>query len=346
MRILHVLPDTAADPKHLHLGSTKDIRGRTEYFKSRDLKFDELITRRSDDSVIAALGTVEISNYDTVIIETIISPAAIRYLRSRAPRLVIMTRSINAELLHRFDWVRAGGFGWPHKWLQKARFILSRFLRDYHCAMLSDHLLSITDWEVERYWKKFAERRKVVSVPFFMPSAYVTEPVKTYEKRHQCVCLMSTGYNPLIIDAARNFAGAVTLLGDRAQDWSFFITCNQSEHAVPMPARVRSTGVLQDPYQMLGESRAMALLSDYGYGFKTKFLEAVMCQSFILIPRGLYRRVPAAMLPFCIEVDPRSASSFADALDACRRPYPASNPNEEFRQQAFQNLDTLLLNHP
>jgi len=345
MRILHVLPDTAADSKHLHLGSTKDIRGRTEYFKARNLEFDELITRRSDNSVIAALGTVEISNYHTVIIETIISPAAIRFLRARAPQLVIMTRSINAELLHRFDWVRSGGFGWPHQWLQKAQFILSRFLRDYYCARLSDHLLSITDWEVEHYWRKFANWKKVVSIPFFMPASYTTEPTATYEKRNQCVCLMSTGHNPLIIDAGRNFAQAVSLLGDRAQDWSFVITCNLAEHAVAMPSRVQSTGVLQDPYQMLGESRAMALLSDYGYGFKTKFLEAVMCQSFILVPRGLYRRVPAAMRPFCIEVDPRSASSFADALDACRRPYPASNPNGEFRQQAFQNLDTLLLNH-
>lgn len=343
MRILHVLPDNVADPKHLHLGSTKDIRGRTEYFSSRNLECDELITRRSDNSLVAALATVDLAAYHTCIIETIMSPQAIRFLRSRAPNLVVMTRSINAELPHRFDWIRAGGFGSPLQWPSKAAFILSRFVRDYRCANASDYLLSISEWEVEHYWSKFTHSKKLACLPFYLPSFYVTESALPPVKEDQCVCLMSTGQNPIIRDAAKKFALAVSTLGNRAPGWSFVITCNTSEQSVAMPSRVASTSVLDDPYQLLGESRAMALLSSLGYGFKTKFLEAVMCKAYILIPRGLHRRLPVAMRPFCIEVDPRSAASFEDALNACHRPYPTSDPNEEFRRQAFQTLDMLLL---
>jgi hypothetical protein len=87
----------------------------------------------------------------------------------------------------------------------------------------------------------------------------------------------------------------------------------------------------------------MALLSPYGFGFKTKLLEAIMAGAFVILPWNLYRRLPRLLHKFCIPIDHRSESDFIHALQQCDRPFPEGNPNEELRRIAFAQMDSILM---
>jgi hypothetical protein len=70
--------------------------------------------------------------------------------------------------------------------------------------------------------------------------------------------------------------------------------------------RIQLTGVLDSPYGILTESRAVALLSDYGFGFKTKFLESIMSRCYVLVTKGMHKRIPPKVRQFCFVVDVKS----------------------------------------
>ncbi len=81
-RILHVIPDTAVDPDEKYLGSTKDIRGRTEYFAARGIECDELVVpARSDKFLLAQLRERDLDIYQAVLVEIPLYPASLGFLR-------------------------------------------------------------------------------------------------------------------------------------------------------------------------------------------------------------------------------------------------------------------------
>ena len=55
------------------------------------------------------------------------------------------------------------------------------------------------------------------------------------------------------------FARLVGELGSTHPEWSFLVT-GDSRGADPLPARVQLTGVLDTPFDLLAESRAIAIL--------------------------------------------------------------------------------------
>jgi glycosyltransferase involved in cell wall biosynthesis len=151
--------------------------------------------------------------------------------------------------------------------------------------------------------------------------------------------MLSTRINPFLLDAGKRFARLVDGLGPACPGWGFCVTGDCPPEALALPARVRNLGFVDSPFAVLAESRAVALLSDYGFGFKTKILDAVRHGCYTLTTRKLYRRLPAEVRPYCVVVEDESAGAFARALEASLRPYPGGDPNAAFRRQAFAALD-------
>ena len=388
MRVLHIVPDSVDKPRHLFLGSTKDIRGRTEYFKVRGIPFDEILTEgRSDVLVLEKLQNLDLSQYTTALFEYPTYPASLRFLRQHFPQLQLLTRSLNAEFCHRLHYALAGvllypaslRFLWQHfpqlksltrshdpEFYHQMRSALARVLlydakkvlgnlRDSAtrlrleclCARRSDYILSITHWEKDNYWRYLTDVSKVVNVPYFLPNSYNQFVPPPVEKKLQCVCLMSTSHGtlPFTLDAARRFARLVERLDRQCSEWSFFITGDFPAGMLTLPVRITRTGFLDTPFELLAESRSLALLSDFGFGFKTKLLDAIKNKCYVLVARRLYQRLPVEVQPYCIVVDPNSVESFKNALERCLQPYPDGNPNDVLRTQAFTALDELLCNH-
>lgn len=352
MKVIHLVPDGVADPRHLYIGSTKDVRGRTEYFKARGIPFDEiLVKRRSDKWLLGRLQGMDLNQYTAAIFELTRYPTSLRFLRQHFPQLKLLSRPINAEFYHRLHHLWASI---PNPKIPQAiktmktnllilRSSLYRLWLDYVCAKRSDYILSISQWDKENYFKYLAGTSKVKNVPYFLPNSYSQLIPPMVEKKQQCVCLMSTAFNPFLLDAAKSLARLVERLGRQCPEWNFVITGDLPANTLTLPERVTPTGFLDTPFTILAESRAIALLSDYGFGFKTKVLDAIQNKCYVLVTRKLYQRLPVEVQPYCIVVDKHSVDSFKSALERCLQPYPGGNPNDALRSQAFAALDELLL---
>jgi hypothetical protein len=343
MRILHVFKITYTLPRHHYLGATKDIRSRTEYFRDRGFDFEEfhVVNRKQCYKYLTCKSRKQWEQYSAILFEMTFSPGVIRLAREQAPHAIITVRSHNAELLHRLDWARAQGYSLGS--IRSLIHALKNTLTDYLSGSRADFLLSINRWEAENYWRYLIDRQKLKCVPFFLPESYTAQIQNRYLKRQQCVNFASSETNPLIVDATKNFVRAVRNLNGRCNEWTFCVTGNRTKLSTEPSDRIQWTGLLENPYQVLAESKAMALLSNYGFGFKTKILEAILARTFILVPKGLYRRMPDEVRAYCIPVDIRSSESFQNALEESTKPFPKGNPNAEFRRQAFAALDEIFL---
>lgn len=341
-KVLHVFPDSVVEPGQEHLGSTKDIRGRTQYFAERGMTVDECAHERSAGGMRRAVAAVDARPYDLIVVEFPLSGMAISQLRKRWPAALLLTRSANAELLHRRDWIRAMGPSVASTKLA-VRTALN-IVAEVWAARRSDAVVSISQWESEHYWPKLTSRAKTRWLPYYVPDEHLAElrvRDDEEEKGKVCVCLTSTKRNPLIEDSVRGFERAVGSLHDD-DGWRFLVTGDLS---APTGPRIESTGLLASPAPLLRDSRAVALLSDYGYGFKTKLLDAVVAGNRVIVTPGLYRRIPEMLHPWTIEVRLDDPDSFATALRTAELPLPPGEPNEALRRLHHGVLDDLLDQH-
>jgi hypothetical protein len=340
-RVLHVFPDSVLDPTQTHLGSTKDIRGRTQYFAERGMTVDECVHERSARGMKRAIAALEAQPYDIIVVEFPLSGRAISQLRNRWPTALLLTRSENAELLHRRDWIRAMG---PSVAAGKLaiRAVLNT-VAEIWAARCSDALLSISEWEAEHYWPRLTSRGKIEWLPYYIPDQYL-EGLESGDttKQRDCVCLTSTRRNPLIEDSVRGFERAIAQ-SPEAVGWRFLVTGDVS--AGSRDPRIVNTGMLNSPGELLRKSRAVALLSDLGYGFKTKVLEAIVAGNRVLVTPGLYQRIPDLLYAWTFEVDLKEPHGFALALAQAEQPLPDGDPNGLLRAHHHAVLDRLIGRH-
>lgn len=353
-RVLHVVPDSVASPTQFYLGSTKDIRGRTEYFQHRGILFDEIQAKeRSDKKLLADISQMDLNSYSVVFYETALYPRTMGFVRRKYPHLVQVTRSINADFYHWLDYVKANlkypqALLSPKMILNSFRWLFAAFDRlfwGYVCAQYSDYMLSIVEWERNHYWKYLTDEKRVRNLPYFLPAIYQRE-VEQSDKKMQCVCLLSStvGTVPFQRDLVSNFSTVIKRLGNDLPDWLFYVTGDISKLNLNVANRVQPTGFLDSPFPLLIESRAVALLSDFGFGFKTKLIDAIQSECYMLVPKKLYARLPREIQPYCIVVDINLADSFRQALEQSKAGYPQGAPNEVFKEQAFRVLDEIFLN--
>ncbi len=358
MRVLHVIPDSAGKERHRFLGSTKDALGRTEYFEARGIACETMpVPERSDERLREQLRAADLRGFDAAVLELPLYPKSIAWLRRTHPALRIFTRAINAEFLHQLHLVRSHR-RYPfagknrHEALRDVARGLLRLRLDRACARRSHALLSITEWESRHYWRRLAGAERVRTVPYFLPRAYVDEIPRGVAKANHCVCMLSTSFSltPFPLDAASNFGEMVRHLGAKRPEWEFSITGSlevRTRHyrvldtTLWMPPRVRKLGFVESPLDVLAGARVMAVLSDLGYGFKTKILDAILSGCHVLVTARLLERLPEVVRPHCLVVDLAHPRTFFEALDRCRDAEPAGEPNTALRGQAFAALDAL-----
>lgn len=346
IRVLHILPDSAVAPGDRYLGSTKDARGRTEYFAARGIHADELIVAaRSDAALREQLRDVDLGAYAAVLCELAVYPLSFQYLHQHPARPRLLVRPINAEFFHRLHhaWAedRTGGVRDLAAWA-RLRYAFFRLHLDCFCARRASCILSISAWESDNYWNRLAQPRRVRTVPYFLPREFMEEPLPWAAKKNHCVCLLSSRFNPFLHDALVRFERCVSALGVACPEWQFNVTGEVPVSTVGWSSRVHFLGLLHSPSSALRQARAVAILSDCGFGFKTKILDAIQHRCFVLVTRRLFERLPAEVRPFCRVVDLRAPSSFLRALDSCLEQYPKGDPNSALRSQAYQALDECL----
>ena len=338
-RVLHVFQNTVIDPGQRYLGSTKGIRCRTDYFQSRGISFDELVTENSERAVLAAVRGVQLSRYDAAVFEHTYAPAALAWVRRKAPSIRIVSSSHNAEFWHRLDILRAGGMSSA---LSNTWQLVKKTHNDWRCGRIADRVVCVSEWELRHYWRWLLPDGRARYMPWHLPAMYLSDVPRQPAKHNVCVCLLSTIPNPMIVDAAVRFGEAVAGLGELAPGWDFVVTGDPGRFSLRLPPRVRWAGLLEQPYELLGQARAMALLSDLGHGFKTKILEAILAGTYCIVTIQVWKQLPPALHPWCIAIDPAAPGAFAAALERTMNPLPPGDLNERLRQRAFAALDEAL----
>ncbi len=354
-KILHVVPDSLLVSRHAYLGSTKDIRGRTDYFKVRGLNYEELyVEKRSDPYLLSVLKGKDLSAYQSIFYELPLYPKSMAYVRQNYPNVRQIARSIAATFYHelQFFWIEQVYSKRPFSprayghHLERLQYAVRRLKLDYACGRQVDFILPIVEWERRNYWRYLLSPKRIFTLPYFLPDQYKTGIGAASPKKNQCVCMMSTtqAASPFLQDALYNFSKLVDQLGNDLPDWRFLVTGELSNIQFGVAHRIQETGFLETPFPTMAESRVLSMLSNYGMGFKTKLLDAILVQSYLLIPKKSYQQLPPEIKPFCIVVDLKSAESFKQALEQSMNPLPNGDPNGVLKNQAYAVLDRLFLN--
>ena len=339
MKVLHVIPvSSRAEELRFH-GSTKDIRGRTEIFKSLGLSVKEIAVSRQDKVLIEILKKKWVSKFGIVLIDGPGSfPKAVRYIKKNSPKSVVIYRSHNPEFFHRIDWMLAeptiiGKY-------QRLKRAVNGLWRDIKTIRHADYIFPISDWDAEHYWRHLGSSRKVVTVPYFLPTAYLDENTGNQTKDKLCVSFSAIQATPLMADAIRNFVAIIDGLGADRGDWVFSVVGNACDVDIDH-AKIKAMGVIESPFDVLNRARAVAILSDYGRGFKTKILEAIRARAYVIVTPVLYKRLPREVLPYCIPVRKTSVDDFRTALDKCMEPFPPGDPNSELKSRALTAMSSV-----
>jgi len=337
--ILHVIPQSVYLEELRFHGSTKDIKCRTELFAELGLSVQEMVVTRNDDEVVDLFKAKQLKNFRVVLIDGPgIYPKTLGYIKKAYPDIMAIYRSHNPEFFHRMDWMIA------EKTIGKKLVRLQRafrgLFRDMKSIFHADYVLPISDWDSMHYWRFLGNAKKVITVPYFLPKEYVNEVEHVPSKETLCVSFSAIQATPLMADAIHNFSHLVTMLGDRCNNWKFSIVGNPCDVNVGSP-RIETMGILGNPFEVLDRARAVAILSDYGRGFKTKIMEAIHSRAYVMVTPALFKRLPHEVRPFCLSVRKKSIRDFQQALEYCLNPYPAYDPNLQLRTRALNAMSCL-----
>src|SRR5437867_2000021 len=175
MKILHVFFSSVIKPQHKFLGTTKDIRGRTQYFLERGIDCEELILKiRKEKFFLRGIKDFNLSKFDAVMVEGMYYPITLRQIKKSHPSLRVLMRAINAELLHWLHSALAAAlFDSPKRVLLDIKGAVKFGLSDIRCARLTDYVLPIAEWETQRYWSWLAPKERLITMPYFLPDSYL-----------------------------------------------------------------------------------------------------------------------------------------------------------------------------
>lgn len=344
LSVLHIYPKSAKIQELWFHGSTKSVRSVVEYLQSRPVELTIVDIERKRGEMIEGLKDFDkrknLKKYDRIIFDIPGTyPKAIKFLRKRAPYARLIIRTHNAEFFHRVDWTLAEKT-WRKK-LLRLRSAVRGLLGDVVAAHIADYVLPVVDWDAKWYWKLVGHPSKIVTVPYFTPTEYLGPRPADREKTDLCVCFTSVESSPLMMDATKNFVDLVDGLQGRCDNWEFTITGSTGNMNL-CRARIQTTGLLKSPFEVLDRARAVAVLSDYGRGIKTKIIEAIHARAYVLVTPGLYKRLPEELKPFCFAVPKGSVEAFAGALARCSKPYPKHDPNALLKKRFFKGFDLVL----
>ena len=314
-RLLHVYPG-ASMPGFEHSGGSKGIKIFEDFFSQQDdFKVDTVVLKRKSDlELLRKIFALNLNKFTHIFIHYPMFSLSVIYLKIRFPNITIIIRSHNAELPH---WIH-------HAFLESINLNFKRSIKcflvalrngfgEYVMGIFANHILAITEWETECYWTKRAAKKKIHYAPYYLLNYDKNIKSKSDIVKKRCVCLMAPNHSPFLQNAYDNFSRLV-LDSDIKNEWDFCVTGNIDETKIPSNVNIEKVGFVKDISKFLSNSNAIAILSEYGFGFKTKILEAASTGCWSLVSEKSLFNIPENVKVFCIPVDIKSTNSFDSAL--------------------------------
>ncbi|MFQ5563818.1 MAG: glycosyltransferase [Parvularculaceae bacterium] len=352
VRVLHIVPFIYLDEEYLYLGSRKDIDGRQQYLSQCGVAYDTFLHLKDRRSLADELSFFSLPEYTHIIVDLSKTADELAYLKRRWPQSKLIVRSHNPEVAHRIDYIRATRRvkSAPQQRRGAIYNLGVFFRRERGVAEYADVILHIETANTAWYWRALGFRGDVIVAPYFTSDFYIERMPRGSRREKQIVCLGSSHPGPLISEMMRNYHRATAALEGRAPDFDFLATGDlpDSLDKKDVCPRVRHLGYVDGVLTLLTDTFAVAVTSSLGRGFKTKILEAINCGAWVIVSRGLMRRMPDVLKPYCASLDRRnSGDSLADAIaDLSERRWPAGDPNAVLREQSYHALDAALFGEP
>jgi len=127
--------------------------------------------------------------------------------------------------------------------------------------------------------------------------------------------------------------------------YDFIVTGAARDWGLPQPACIQYAGVIDDIRSLLSSSKAVALLSGMGYGFKTTIGDAIAHGALVLAHPNVVRRCSVEIAENVIPVNSAIDADIDHAAERLQSENVSSNIDEQFRAGAEQQLTDAFLNH-
>jgi len=336
---VHIIP-TAVLSNNYH-GSYKDTISRVQFFEASGLIYQQIFI--DTDNPECVLNGVKTSIAPRFLIEYTLFPNVVMALRRAFPGALIFVRAHNLEPMQHLD-----NYGWwPPQGPLWMLYGMSRlFMGDITIKKHATAIWTISDWEKRCYFTKLPGSARVDWMPYHCPSHLLPQECNSIDGRKKIVCLPTFHKNRKSLDLVMNFIRFAEKLYARVGDtYDFIVTGAARDWGLPQPACIQYAGVIDDIRSLLSSSKAVALLSGMGYGFKTTIGDAIAHGALVLAHPNVVRRCSVEIAENVIPVNSAIDADIDHAAERLQSENVSSNIDEQFRAGAEQQLTDAFLNH-
>ncbi|GAB5442270.1 MAG: hypothetical protein Fues2KO_26190 [Fuerstiella sp.] len=337
--IHHLIPEAALS-NSFH-GSYKDVISRVRFFESSESEYFRHEVSPDDPGVVSRLSVTTRS--PAILVEYSHFPKVVRECRRRWPEARIIVRSHNLEPLQHFD-----NYGWwPSQGPLWVAYGMVRLLRnDLIVKKYASAIWSISDWENRVYWNRLPGKAKVEWLPYFCPDHLLPDCVAPADERVNIVCMPTSQKNRKSWDLVTRFIRfAEQMKAVSGCSYNFLVTGRVNNWGLPKSDAVRFTGMIDDLRPFMQTVRAVALLSDKGYGFKTTISDATASGAAVLAHPKLAARCPNELAEAIIPVDVDDGDDVRAVRDRLVDFSPLVHIDHYLRAEAVRQLKALTSNH-
>ncbi len=266
-------------------------------------------------------------------------PELLVALRQRFGSAKIHVRTVNAEAFQYFHRNRRSYTDLlkPALWRDTVR--ITR--RDMKNRRIADSLLGISEWDNRNYWRLMPGKARIDYVPYFCPWPTFRPQIaiSPWSQRSHSMLSFGGNFDPSGEANFRNFDLLANGLKGRTKDeWKFVLTWwSQWNERVPeVSERVEILREVPQPWDLLCEVRALAVLTPFGFGFKTSIVDGLAAGCHVIVHSVLAKRLPGEVRELCIPCDPSKPDDVARVAAAIVVPPVDHHLNQRLSDQALE----------
>lgn len=268
-------------------------------------------------------------------------------LKKEHPQVRIVVRTHNAEAyqyFHRKIIATPWGYVSAKRWYE----FVHRARRDTHCRQAADVLLGISEWDNQNYWRWLPGKANIRYLPYYSPWPYLRPhvDVPAWHIRQHTIVSMGGNFDPLGIANLTNFNMLATKLSSALDEkYSYLLTWWSKWHRnVPKVSEaVEIMRECQEPWDLLCQSRAVAVLTPLGFGFKTTVVDGLAAGCHVIIHPKLADRLPQQVKELCLICDPSCEQDIAKLADSLSAPPKPHSLNQQLYEMVIDVVRSIFV---
>ncbi len=294
--LLLVFPDDYKIDSPNFNGGVKDIQSLHEQIDALKLRYEYIrVSRLTSHALYVLLNSVnrqKVFSASKIIVSIPGSSGGILlFLRFLGLSNVIF-RSHNAELLHRLDWLLSSN-SLKSSFKAFKKMILG-FTSDLSVSLFSEGILSVSQTEIEKYWKRFFpwSFQKLIYFPGMSPSHISSStPMQGNPFSNRSFATIVGGFQSgtVISQPDSQFLESGSLIKGYVHSLGLSLVSVGDE--VEYNFCDTNFGLTDNYEEILKNTSLVIVPSSTGWGFKTKIADAVTLHQSVIIHRAQYDRL-------------------------------------------------------